>query len=262
MLPTKGAFMFEKNVVITGSSKGFGKALAEEFLRNGSSVVINSHNASNVQRAYRELYRKYGDRCDYVVGDVANKYDSNRIAEYAKKNFGHVDIWINNAGTNYYKRGPILSMSEEETKTIVQTNLLGTIFGSQAALDVMEKDGMLINLEGSGCDPMTSVPGYAVYESTKLGIKHFTKCLQDDMSDTLFKIGTLSPGILLTDMLLNDASPEMIRAIKLFAANPEKVAKFVYEEIETVNSSRFNIRYLTVSRVVEMLLTNHFDKKI
>ena len=76
--------MFEKNVVITGSSKGFGKALAEEFLRNGSCVVINSHNASNVQRAYRELYRKYGDRCDYVVGDVANKYDSDRIAEYAK----------------------------------------------------------------------------------------------------------------------------------------------------------------------------------
>lgn len=254
--------MFEKKVVITGSSKGFGRALAEEFLRHGNRVVLNSHNAANVQRAYRELYPLYGDKCDYVVGDVSNRHDSNRIAEYAKKNMGSVDIWINNAGTNGYRRGTVLSMSEDKVQNVVETNLLGTIYGSQSALEVMEKDGILINLEGSGCDPMSSVPGYAVYESTKVGIKHFTKSLQGEMRESLFKIGTVSPGMIMTDMLTIDNSSNTLDILAPFASTPDTVAKYVYHQIEDLRDTGFRIEYLTFSRIIKVIFSMPFRKKV
>ena len=260
MLPTKGCFMLEKTVVITGSSKGFGRALAEEFLRHGNRVVLNSHNAANVQRTYRELYQVYGDKCDYVVGDVSNRHDSNRIAQYAKRSMGSVDIWINNAGTNGYRRGAVMSMTHDTVERMVQTNLLGTIYGSQSALEIMEKDGILINLEGSGCDQMSSVPGYAVYESTKVGIKHFTKSLQSEMGDSLFKIGTVSPGIVMTDMLTSDNTPEILNAVTPFVSTPDTVAKHVYKEIQNVRFTGFRIEYLTLCRILQVILTMPFRK--
>lgn len=246
--------MFDKSVVITGSSRGLGKALAEEFLRNGNRVVINSHNASNLQRAYRELYSKYGQRCEYVVGDVSRKHDSERIAQHAKASFGQVDIWINNAGSNGYRRGDVMSMTDKQVRNTVETNLMGTIYGSQAALSVIEEDGILVNLEGSGCDRMTSVPGYAVYESTKLGIKHFTECLQDEMEDTLFKIGTVSPGMVTTDMLMSDLTEDMRDMISIFATTPEKQSRYIFEEICDIRSPRFRIRYLTLLRMIYIAL--------
>lgn len=251
--------MLDKTVVITGSSKGFGKALAEEFLRHGNSVVLNSRNAGNLHKAYRELYPVYGDKCDYVVGDVSNRHDSKRVADYAKRNMGRVDIWINNAGTNGYRRGDVLTMSQDKVQSTVQTNMLGTIYGSQAALDIMEEDGMLINLEGSGCDQWSSVPGYSVYESTKVGIKHFTKCLEREMRSSLFKIGTVSPGIVMTDMLKSD-NADIIDAITLIASSPETVAEYVYQEIQNVRASGFRIRYLTISRALRILFSIPFRK--
>ena len=229
-------------------------------MRHGNRVVLNSHNAANVQRAYRELYPLYGDKCYYVVGDVSNRHDTNRIAEYAKRNIGSVDIWINNAGTNGYRRGTVLTMGEDKVKNVVQTNLLGTIYGSQAALEVMEKDGILINLEGSGCDLMSSVPGYAVYESTKVGIKHFTKSLQSEMRESLFKIGTVSPGMITTEMLTVDNSSNTLDMIAPFASTPEIVANYVYHQIEDLRETGFRIEYLTICRILQVILTLHFGK--
>jgi len=258
-----------KNVVITGGSRGLGKSLARSFLLRGDNVFITARNQDILNKTMKEL------SCDTnrinnihsVVGDVSSLHHCELIKDKAIRKMGYIDIWINNAGTNCSRTDPFHLFSEDEVREIVDTNLYGTINGSKVMLDVMKSQnhGLLINVEGAGSNGF-STPNHAVYGMTKKGITHFTKSLMKEYTDYDFNICTISPGMVLTDMLLgDDANIKNKDIFNIICEESDYVSEFLVKRI--VQASRHeHICYLTVQRIIWLLFLGmirkhrHFDK--
>lgn len=245
-------------VVITGSSKGFGRALALQFARNGHKVVINARSKHVLRDAKEEFGEECGEECGLysVAADVSKYGDNLLLYRTAIREMGGVDVWINNAGTNAYKRGTVADLTPGDVASIVDTNLIGTVYGSQMAIRAMkdnERGGVIINLEGSGLNA-PSVPGYAVYESTKQAIGHFSECLRSEVRDMNIHVCTLSPGMLCTDMTSTDDATK--RAIAIIGSKPEMVAAAMYAEICRRGGTVRRLTYLTPVRAVLVMSRN------
>ena len=153
--------VYAYNVVITGGTKGIGKSMAKKFLSFGDNVVISSRNSERVHEAVKELndYIEQYESTDgkgRVVGvsaDVTKPSDVRVVAEKTAEEFGSLDIWVNNAGTNAYSFKPMLEQSDEDIASVVQTNLLGVMYGTKEAVKVMREQrtgGHVFNMDGAG----------------------------------------------------------------------------------------------------------------
>ncbi|PIA65008.1 hypothetical protein AQUCO_00100464v1 [Aquilegia coerulea] len=208
-----------RNVVITGSTRGLGKALAREFLLSGDRVVVASRSPESVQSTVSELEEnlnegirttssKSGANMTHakVVGiacDVCKPKDVEKLAEFATNEFGSIDIWINNAGTNKGFR-PLLEFADEDIEQIVSTNLVGSLLCTREAMRVMrsqEKGGHIFNMDGAGSGG-SSTPLTAVYGSTKCGLRQLQSSLLKECKRSKVGVHTASPGMVLTDLLL------------------------------------------------------------
>lgn len=173
----KGCF----TVLITGSTKGIGRALAEQFLQEGDNVVITSRSADSVAETVKELGSKYGTcRVVGIPCNVCKGPEVASLADIAKKAFGKIDIWINNAGTNAYYYGPLSDASEADLASIVETNVLGVMLCCREAIRVMKDQqggGHIFNMDGAGADG-NATPRFAAYGATKRGLQQFSKSLQ------------------------------------------------------------------------------------
>ncbi|KAI7735057.1 hypothetical protein M8C21_019314 [Ambrosia artemisiifolia] len=182
-----------RNVVITGSTRGLGKALAREFLLSGDRVVIASRSKESVDMTINELeenlqeclattMRSSMKKLSYakVVGtscDVCDPDDVRKLANYAVDKLGSIDIWINNAGTNKGFR-PLLQFSDGDIEQIVSTNLVGSILCTREAMRIMgnqHRGGHIFNMDGAGSGG-SSTPLTAVY-ALVLNINEFLDVL-------------------------------------------------------------------------------------
>ena len=244
------------NVVITGSTKGFGLALANEFLNHGDNVIINSRDIKNINIAYDKLNKHKN-----LYAFVGNVRYPDSIIEYSKETLGSIDIWINNAGTCTYKRQNLCKFSDSELEEIVNTNLLGTMLCSKNLLNIMnqqETGGTIVNIEGAGSN-MLPTPGYSIYGSTKAGITQFTNTLSQENNNPKVDIITLSPGMMMTDLIMSDADDNMKQMFNILCETPESVAKEVVPILRT--KYKHNIRYLNVFKIFQMILSNPFRKR-
>ncbi|XP_017984889.1 PREDICTED: chlorophyll(ide) b reductase NOL, chloroplastic isoform X2 [Theobroma cacao] len=144
------------NVLITGSSKGIGYALAKEFLKAGDNVVICSRSAERVESAVKSLREEYeeqrvwGTQCD-----IREAQDVKNLVLFAQKNLGDIDIWINNAGSNAYSYKPLAEASDEDLIEVVSTNTLGLMICCREAIKMMlqqPRGGHIFNIDGAGSD--------------------------------------------------------------------------------------------------------------
>ncbi|XP_043807576.1 probable chlorophyll(ide) b reductase NYC1, chloroplastic isoform X2 [Manihot esculenta] len=231
-----------RNVVITGSTRGLGKALAREFLLSGDRVVIASRSPESVNMTVRELEenlregmittsgssRKNLARAK-VVGiscDVCEPSDVQKLANFAVNEFGSIDIWINNAGTNKGFR-PLLQFTDEDIKQIVSTNLVGSILCTREAMRVMvnqPKGGHIFNMDGAGSGG-SSTPLTAVYGSTKCGLRQLQSSLLKECKRSKVGVHTASPGMVLTDLLLREGRYTQLRQTD-FVTGPKTVLGF------------------------------------
>ncbi|XP_057505735.1 probable chlorophyll(ide) b reductase NYC1, chloroplastic isoform X2 [Actinidia eriantha] len=168
-----------RNVVITGSTRGLGKALAREFLLSGDRVVVASRSPESVDMTIKELEENLEEgrataggssgknlaraKVAGIACDVCEPDDVRKLAEFAVGEIGSIDIWINNAGTNKGFR-PLLQFSDEDIQQIVSTNLVGSILCTREAMHVMrrqDKGGHIFNMDGAGSGgsstPLTAV---------------------------------------------------------------------------------------------------------
>ncbi|XP_028068704.1 probable chlorophyll(ide) b reductase NYC1, chloroplastic isoform X3 [Camellia sinensis] len=208
-----------RNVVITGSTRGLGKALAREFLLSGDRVVVASRSSESVDMTIRELEENLKEGMvtasassgtnlarAKVVGiscDVCEPDDVRKLANFAVSELGSIDIWINNAGTNKGFR-PLLQFSDEDIQQIVSTNLVGSILCTREAMHVMKnqnKGGHIFNMDGAGSGG-SSTPLTAVYGSTKCGLRQLQSSLFKECKRSKVGVHTASPGMVLTDLLL------------------------------------------------------------
>lgn len=201
-----------KVAVITGSSRGFGLAVAQVFVREGAAVVISSRSEPAVREAIETL-GGMGARVSGMVADVGELAQVQTLAAHARQTFGRIDIWVNNAGAaGVY--GPTAAIPPDRYERIIRTNILGVYHGSIIAIHTFQAQGgagKLINILGRGDDG--KVPMYQnAYAPTKTWVRAFTRALAQEYKDSGIGVYALNPGLLDTEFL------RKIEAIKGYEA--------------------------------------------
>ena len=196
--------MADKRVVITGSTRGIGRGLAEEFLQQGCSVAVSGRSADTVDAVVAELRQTFGERVVGAACDVADEAQVQTLWDTAAAAFGGVDIWINNAGISHTRK-PLADLDVAEIDTVVTTNVLGSINGCRVAIAGMAAagGGSVWNMEGFGSTGMTA-EGISVYGATKRSLRYLVKALAKEAKATNVRVCALSPGIVATDLLAKD----------------------------------------------------------
>jgi glucose 1-dehydrogenase len=188
-----------KTAVITGSSRGLGFAIARAFAEQGASVVLAARTAETLQSAVTEL-KNQGYRAEGFVCDTAKLEDVERLAQGAVAAFGHLDIWVNNAGISA-PYGLSMSISPERIRKVVETNIMGVYYGSHVAMRqfLAQGSGKLINLLGRG--ESGPVPYQNAYASSKAWVKNFTRALAREYAGSGVQVMAFNPGLVITEML-------------------------------------------------------------
>ncbi len=188
------------NLVITGSTKGIGRGLAEEFVKRGHRVMVSSRSQSDAEQVANELTTLGPGKASGTQCDVSKLADVQALWEQAAEQFNSIDIWINNAG-HATARYAVHEVPESTVHTLVDSNLKGTIFGSQVAVRGFRNQGSgaLYNTLGGSFDGKRLTPNMGVYSSTKAAIWLLSKYLLAENKDQGFLIGMISPGMLISD---------------------------------------------------------------
>ncbi|XP_014524282.1 chlorophyll(ide) b reductase NOL, chloroplastic isoform X2 [Vigna radiata var. radiata] len=244
------------NVLITGSTKGIGYALAKEFLKAGDNVLICSRSDERVEAAVRSLRVEFGEQ--YVWGtkcDVRNAEDVKNLVSFAQEKLKYIDIWINNAGSNAYSYKPLVEASDEDLIEVVTTNTLGLMICCREAIKMMvdqPRGGHIFNIDGAGSDGRPT-PRFAAYGATKRSVVHLTKSLQAELKMQDVKnvlVHNLSPGMVTTDLLMSGVNTKQAKFfINVLAEPAEVVAEYLVPNIRSIpaNGSKkpTYIRFLT-----------------
>lgn len=233
------------NVVITGSSKGIGFALAKEFLRFGDSVIISSRSEENINQALVRLNEDIAEAKVFgQVCDVTKSEEIKKLMDFSLEKLGDVDIWINNAGTTGFEYDYLVNVSDDAIENAVKTNVIGTLYGCREAIKIMSKQGKgnIFNLAGMGSNGMAS-PNLVAYGTSKSSMPQLLKSLRKETKDTGIGVHLLYPGMVLTDLLIRNATPEAKRFFNMVVERPEKVATKVVPQMRLIKGSGKSIKF-------------------
>jgi NAD(P)-dependent dehydrogenase (short-subunit alcohol dehydrogenase family) len=262
-----------KSVVITGSTKGIGFGYAAEFLKRGHNVGIAGRSGADVDAALARLapLAAAGARAVGRACDVAKADDVQALWDGAHRAFGTVDIWINNAG--FARSGPpFMGLAPDELRAMVETNVIGTINGSQVAVRGMQAQGHghIFNTLGGGADGRV-VPGMIGYSTTKRAVKYFTECLADELKGSNVRVGAISPGINVSDGMIRElmalapaARKKALLPLNVLGDHVETTTPWIVERIladVAAGRSGTRIVWLTGGRVMGRLLGATVSKR-
>ena len=189
----------EKVIVITGSTRGFGYAIAEAMLEAGAIVAITGRNQVALEGALTHLQSK--GRVSGFLLDVRSEAQIYKLVEEVLQAFGHIDIWINNAGYSN-AAGLMLDMNPQDALDMFMANDLGVLRCTQAIMHYMlpRRQGLLVNIYGQGSFLQPASPT-GLYGASKAWITSFTRTLAHELKGTGVQILGFSPGMMTTDML-------------------------------------------------------------
>ncbi len=214
-----------KNAIITGASKGIGKAIATRLSENGVNIVIAARTKDTLDQAVKDIQKKAKGQVIGVVADVSKLEDLQRLVDTTMERLGGVDILVNNAGVS--SQYPFEKQPIEDLEKLCQTNYLGYVRLIRLVINHMieKKAGSIINMV-SGSTVVDPVPRtFVTYSSLKVGLRAFLKGLFWEMRDHGIKITSILPGVVdtdLTDKLDNIAQQQRDRLMK-----PETVVDMV-----------------------------------
>lgn len=222
----------DKVVVITGSTRGIGKAIARACAEQGARVVISSRKESAVKKTcedfQKENFKVYGIKADVAVND-----DLVKLFNYSVETCGKIDVWINNAGLSVGMRF-FDELSEEEIKEIVDVNITGTMLASRIIVPyfIKQGQGILINMGGMGSKGEKS-PYLTGYALTKAAIASFTKNLAAEYKGYPVSIHMVIPSMVKTDFYndikvsprLNEDLRRLPYALEAFSVPIEEVGE-------------------------------------
>jgi len=258
-------------VVITGGAGGVGFAYAGEFMDRGYSVVIcDVKDCSTAERVLKERHPNgqiYSTTCD-----VSDSNSVEKFGKFAKEKLGTIGYWINNAGINGGRRA-LRDVTVNQIEMVVKVNLLGILLCTKIAMDIMAEQegstGHIFNTVGSGVKG-GGTPGYACYGATKRGLPQLTASLVKEIDEGVqgydkvqtkgdIKVHSLSPGMVFTQLLLNDSTPELRKfPFGVLAAQPEEVAADLVPKILSTSQQGGSVEFLTTDRI----LTKFFERFI
>ncbi len=232
--------MRDKVVVITGSTRGFGYAIARAMLRAGATVVITGRAKASLQNAIQSL--KDLGPVSGAICDVRKERQVYALARHVVEQFGHIDVWVNNAGYAA-SAGRIIDTPPDQAVDMFLANDLGTLYGTRAALHFMLErgEGTLVNIYGNGSFLRPASPT-ALYGATKAWVASFTRSLATEIKGSGIRLVGYSPGMLLTDMLtaptvIGEPGRDMMKnygfVLRLLGGSPQRAADKLVSFLKT-----------------------------
>ena len=220
----------ESVVVITGASSGIGRATAFEFARHGAQVVVAARRENLLHDVANECKQLSGRDALAVATNVTDEQAVQNLASRAFERFGHIDVWINNAGVGAY--GRFEELPSEVYRQVIETNLFGTTYGARAVLPYFRKQGSGVLINNASMIATAGGPYYSAYAVSKFGIRALGESLRaeiDVLDKANISICTIMPATIDTPFFHHSAnySGRAVRALPP-VYTPEKVAHTMF----------------------------------
>ncbi|MDQ3907674.1 MAG: SDR family oxidoreductase [Acidobacteriota bacterium] len=227
-----------KAAVVTGGTKGIGRAIAEALVREGVSVCVGARNASEIELTVEALNDLDNGRSVGAVCDVRDERQVRALFEHAVSEFGGVDVLVNNAGVGIF--GRVDETSPEDFRAVLETNLFGVFYCCREAIPLMKKrgGGYIINISSlAGANPH---PRMAAYNASKFGLNGFSEALMQEVRHDRIKVSYIMPGSVNT--AFGGDSPDDSKSWQLQPADIARVAVDLLRHDERSLPSRVEIR--------------------
>jgi 3-oxoacyl-[acyl-carrier protein] reductase len=186
-----------KVAVVTGASKGIGAAIAKAYGAEGASVVVNYRSDKAGAEAVVKDIQKSGSKAIAVQGDVSKRSDVQKLFAEAKKDFGRLDVLVNNAGV--FEPQPLERIDEAHFHKHFDLNVLGLLLATQEAAKSFNGGGSVINV--SSIASLTPAPNFSVYTATKGAVDVISRALALELGPRQIRVNSLSPGVTETEGL-------------------------------------------------------------
>lgn len=196
-----------KTVIVTGGSRGIGAAIVKKLAKNNYNVVLNYNNSQELARKIQEELKQENIHVEIFKADVSKREEVKELVDFTLKQFGNIDLLINNAGIDQIK--PFTDITDEDWNRMIQINLNSVFYCTQEVLPTMinNKDGSIINISsiwgitGGSCEVHYSV--------TKAGIDGLTKALAKELGPSNIRVNSIAPGIINTEINKNFSKDEL-----------------------------------------------------
>jgi len=218
-----------KTALVTGASRGIGRAIVLELAREGAKVALNYQSNDAAAKEVADAITKSGGTCLLMKANLANPKEARGMVKRVADQFGHLDILVNNAGITRDKQ--LGKMTDEEWLEVIQTNLNAVFFCTSAAIPIMSAQsyGRIVNV--SSLNGQVGAFGQANYSASKGGIIAFTRTAAVELARSGITVNTVAPGYTETDMFAKvpgDIQAQIKAKIPLRRfAQPEEIAKAV-----------------------------------
>jgi 3-oxoacyl-[acyl-carrier protein] reductase len=196
----------DKVAIVTGSGRGIGEGIVMRFVEEGAKIVVNDVNEADAKNVVDQVKAK-GGQAVYVLGSVSDRATMQKMVDTAIKEFGTLDIIVNNAGIT---RDSILhKMNDDQWNAVIDVNLTGVFYGIQCAARVMREKGYgkIINI--SSTSALGNV-GQLNYSASKAGVIGMTKTAAKELGAKGVNVNAIAPGMIWTDMM-KSMPPETIK---------------------------------------------------
>ncbi len=203
-----------KIAIVTGASRGIGRALALRLGHDGAAMAINYvNNAAGAEEVKAEIKTAGGDAIA-LQADVSKPADIQRLFDQAIEHFGRFDILVNNAGIRISK--DVADIDEAEYDRLFAINVKGTFFACQQATRRLSEGGRIINISSAVTRMM--LPGYSIYAASKGAVDQITRVLAKELGERKITVNAVAPGPVDTELFRDGKSDEQIQQMAQMAA--------------------------------------------
>lgn len=216
------------HIFITGGTRGIGFGIITEFLKKGHHVSFTGTSEKSMEKAISHLEGSFIG----VICDVRSRKQIEQAKDKALEKFGPIDIWINNAGVDQ-DRLDVSDLSEEEIKRVIDINVIGMMYGTSVAIVQMKKQGYghVYNMEGLGSNNMM-IPKTLIYGASKRLVTYFSKGCNKELKEyKKIWVGTLSPGMVFTDLLNKNLGEDGTKIAKILGNKVEEVTPWLVKKM-------------------------------
>jgi NAD(P)-dependent dehydrogenase (short-subunit alcohol dehydrogenase family) len=215
-----GSLLSGRNAIVTGGSQGMGRAIAEQFLREGANVVICARDAAMLEKALQELKASVpsGGKLLAKACDVSSEEQVAELFRFTLAELGSLEILVNNAGV-YGPMGPTETVSLDQWRRALDINLYGVLIPCRAAIPLLKRAtrGKIIILSGGGAT--NPLPNISAYAASKAAVARLMETLAEELRAFHIDVNAIAPGALATRLV-----------DEVLAAGPQKVGQAFYEK--------------------------------
>jgi len=188
-------FFLEKVCIVTGSTQGLGKELAQQILKRGGKVVLNGRNQARKEEALA-TFKEFGENVTFIHGDVSNELEAQSIVDHAIVQFGKLDVLINNAGMSAF--GNLEESDPSVIHTVLDSNLKGALLMSHFAIPHIKKEKGSIQFISS-LTAIHGIGGYSLYSAAKMAYTGAAQALRIELHDAGVHVGVMYLGFTKND---------------------------------------------------------------